>query len=119
MGVGFSSGSEAPPEATRRTLLAQGLAYGFCSTEFLSYSWGELADEASRVCQCESSGRPTAISPGTPYYGLFQVDAPLHQIDTAHMLDPIYNSAFAALLQSRDGWRPWPVCGSEETRTLS
>ncbi|MEX2237172.1 MAG: hypothetical protein WEB00_06535 [Dehalococcoidia bacterium] len=95
----------------RERLLAVGVEEGFCSGEFLEPVWGERTEKAARVCACESSGNPRAVSRDRLYYGLFQVDPNVHDLRRGDLFDPIFNSVFSAALQSREGWEPWPVCG--------
>jgi hypothetical protein len=105
-----ASRSSDPPPLQQNYPFVLGLEYGWCSLQFLEPVWHDRASDATAVCQCESRAQPTAVSDGTPYYGLFQIDPGAHGLEAEDLLDPVYNSWIAATLQSRDGWTPWPVC---------
>jgi hypothetical protein len=71
--------------------------------------------ELRRIALCESGGDPTAVSPGGTYRGLYQFDLPTWR-GVGGRGDPAAASAEeqgrrAALLYSRRGPAPWPVCG--------
>jgi hypothetical protein len=67
------------------------------------------------IAACESGGDPTAVSSDGTYRGLYQFDLGTWESVGGHG-DPIEASAAeqsyrAALLYSRSGSSPWPVCG--------
>ncbi len=67
------------------------------------------------IAACESGGNPRAISPGGTYRGLYQFDYGTWA-SVGGRGDPASASAAeqtyrAALLYSRSGSNPWPVCG--------
>jgi hypothetical protein len=67
------------------------------------------------IAACESGGDPTAVSSDGTYRGLYQFDYGTWESVGGHG-DPAAASAAeqsyrAALLYSRSGSSPWPVCG--------
>jgi soluble lytic murein transglycosylase-like protein len=67
------------------------------------------------IASCESGGDPTAVSSDGTYRGKYQFDAGTWESVGGHG-DPAAASAAeqdyrAALLYSRAGSSPWPVCG--------
>ncbi|HEY1854414.1 MAG TPA: transglycosylase family protein [Solirubrobacterales bacterium] len=67
------------------------------------------------IAACESGGDPTAVSSDGTYRGLYQFDQGTWESLGGHG-DPAAASAAeqsyrAALLYSRSGSSPWPVCG--------
>ena len=67
------------------------------------------------IAICESGRNPTAISPGGTYRGLYQFDYGTWA-SVGGKGDPAAASAAeqtyrAAMLYSRSGSSPWPVCG--------
>jgi soluble lytic murein transglycosylase-like protein len=67
------------------------------------------------IAACESGGDPTAVSSDGTYRGLYQFDQGTWESVGGHG-DPAAASAAeqsyrAALLYSRSGSSPWPVCG--------
>ncbi|HVY96248.1 MAG TPA: transglycosylase family protein [Solirubrobacterales bacterium] len=67
------------------------------------------------IAACESGGDPTAVSADGTYRGLYQFDFGTWESVGGHG-DPAAASAAeqsyrAALLYSRSGSSPWPVCG--------
>lgn len=74
------------------------------------WPWGDLA-------QCESSGNPTALSPGGTYRGLFQFSIPTW-LSVGGTGDPAQASVAeqlhrAKILQARSGWGQWPQCAAQ------
>jgi TolA-binding protein len=67
------------------------------------------------IASCESGGDPTAVSSDGTYRGLYQFDYGTWE-SVGGSGDPAAASAAeqtyrAALLYSRSGFSPWPVCG--------
>jgi hypothetical protein len=67
------------------------------------------------IAFCESGGDPEAVSPGGTYMGLYQFDQGTWE-SVGGTGSPIEASAAeqsyrAALLYSRSGSSPWPICG--------
>ncbi|MFT3863438.1 MAG: transglycosylase family protein [Solirubrobacterales bacterium] len=67
------------------------------------------------IAACESGGNPEAVSAGGTYMGLYQFDQGTWE-SVGGTGSPIEASAAeqsyrAALLYSRSGSSPWPVCG--------
>ena len=67
------------------------------------------------IAACESGGDPTAVSSDGTYRGLYQFDYGTWESVGGHG-DPAAAPAAeqnyrAALLYSRSGSSPWPVCG--------
>lgn len=67
------------------------------------------------IAACESGGNPRAISPGGTYRGLYQFDAgtwaSVGGSGDPASASPAQQTYRAALLYSRSGSSPWPVCG--------
>ncbi len=85
---------------------------GFCSPDYQAqFGWPD-PEKAARVCFCESSGNPGAMSPNGRYAGLFQFsEATWNELGGGPVFDPAHNSAQAYRLFQRRGWQPWPHCG--------
>jgi len=108
--------------------------FGYCSVEYLRGFWnsqnlnqywydGMIANDASRVCMCESGGNPSARlyrPPNEDSRGLFQINIVAHRNYTVSRLyEPVYNimaaidvfKARASYLRGctnkRAGWEPW------------
>lgn len=69
----------------------------------------------ARIAACESGSRPTAVSPGGRYRGMFQFDLSTWR-GVGGTGDPARASEAeqwgrALLLYARRGSQPWPVCG--------
>jgi Transglycosylase-like domain len=100
-------------EAARQqaTTSASGSSQGFASPELLGVSSSTL----SEIAACESGGDPRAVSADGTYRGLYQFDYGTWQ-SVGGTGDPAAASAAeqsyrAALLLSRSGTNPWPICG--------
>lgn len=70
----------------------------------------------SQIAQCESGGNPRALSPGGQYRGKYQFHPDTWRSLGGQGSDPAAASEgeqdrVAALLYSREGASPWPVCG--------
>ncbi len=67
------------------------------------------------IAACESGGNPRAVSPGGTYRGLYQFDpgtwASVGGSGDPASATPAQQTYRAALLYSRSGSNPWPVCG--------
>ncbi|MBS1879207.1 MAG: transglycosylase family protein [Actinobacteria bacterium] len=67
------------------------------------------------IAACESGGDPTAVSADGTYRGLYQFDQGTWESVGGHgdpaQASPAEQSYRAALLYSRSGSSPWPVCG--------
>jgi hypothetical protein len=81
----------------------------------INQSFGPIADQASRVADCESSMDPNAVSSGGGNYGLFQINT-VHRSEFeevtgrpwSDVLDAYANSQYAAYLYNQaGGWGPW------------
>ena len=81
----------------------------------IAQAFGPIADQATRVAQCESGLNPAAVSPGGGNYGLFQINQ-VHagQFPSvtgqswSDVLDPYANARYAAwLYNAAGGWGPW------------
>lgn len=81
----------------------------------INQSFGPIADQASRVADCESSMDPNAVSSGGGNYGLFQINT-VHRSEFeevtgrpwSDVLDAYANSQYAAYLYNQSGgWGPW------------
>jgi Transglycosylase-like domain len=84
---------------------------GFCSPGYQQqFGWPDPV-MAARVCHCESSGNPRAVSPNGRYAGLFQFsEATWNEMGGGAVFDPEQNSRRALQLFQRRGWKPWPSC---------
>lgn len=85
---------------------------GFPSPESVGVSSSTL----QAIAACESGGDPTAVSADGTYHGLYQFDYGTWA-SVGGSGDPGAASAAeqtyrAALLYSRSGSSPWPICGS-------
>ena len=94
-----------------QTLGALGLSSGVPSS---SAGSGSSSSELAKIAQCESSGNPSAISPGGTYHGKYQFSR-----ETWRALggsgDPAsapvsVQDRLAALLLARQGPSAWPNC---------
>jgi soluble lytic murein transglycosylase-like protein len=67
------------------------------------------------IAACESGGDPRAVSAGGTYRGLYQFDygtwASVGGTGDPAAASPAEQTYRAALLYSRSGSSPWPVCG--------
>ena len=82
----------------------------------INQNFGPIADQASRVANCESGMDPNAVSSGGGNYGLFQINR-VHASDFEAVtgqpfhdgaLDPYANSQYAKYLYDQSGgWGPW------------
>ena len=84
---------------------------GFASPESFGVSQATL----DAIAQCESGGDPTAVSADGTYRGLYQFDLGTWESvggsgDPA-AASPAEQTMRAAMLYSRSGSSPWPVCG--------
>ncbi|MBI5534250.1 MAG: transglycosylase family protein [Deltaproteobacteria bacterium] len=86
----------------------------YCSAAYQKqFGWPD-PEKAARVCKCESSGNPKAVSPNGKYRGLFQFGESGWQAQGGgDIFDPWTNSHHAHRLFLRKGWRPWPHCGRD------
>lgn len=85
---------------------------GFPSPESVGVSGATL----DAIAACESGGNPAAVSPGGTYRGKYQFDYGTWA-SVGGSSDPAAASEAeqdyrAALLYSRSGSSPWPICGS-------
>ncbi len=68
------------------------------------------------IAACESGGDPTAVSADGTYHGLYQFDygtwASVGGSGDPAAASPAEQTYRAALLYSRGGSSPWPICGS-------
>jgi Transglycosylase-like domain len=84
---------------------------GFPSPESLGVSTATLAS----IAACESGGDPTAVSADGTYRGLYQFDlgtwASVGGSGDPAAASPAEQDYRAALLYSRGGSSPWPICG--------
>ena len=81
----------------------------------INYYFGDIADQATRVADCESGMDPNAVSPGGGNYGLFQINS-VHRDEFeavtgrpwSDVTDPYANTAYAVRLYNESGgWGPW------------
>ncbi|MEY2590305.1 MAG: hypothetical protein QOJ67_2289 [Acidimicrobiaceae bacterium] len=81
----------------------------------INFYFGDIADQATRVAQCESTMNPEAVSSGGGNWGLFQINT-VHRDDFEavtgrswnDVLDPYANTAYAVHLYNvSGGWGPW------------
>ena len=82
---------------------------------FASLPGGVTMATLEAIAACESGGDPTAVSSDGTYRGLYQVDQGTWESvggngDPA-AASPAEQSYRAALLYSRSGSSPWPICG--------
>jgi soluble lytic murein transglycosylase-like protein len=78
-------------------------------------SYGVSQSTLDAIAACESGGDPSAVSAGGTYRGLYQFDQATWESvggtgDPA-AASPAEQSMRAAILYSRSGSSPWPVCG--------
>jgi hypothetical protein len=102
----------ARAEAARESTTSTGSTGGFPSPESVSVSTATL----DSIAACESGGDPAAVSPDGTYRGKYQFDYGTWA-SVGGSGDPAAASAAeqdyrAALLYSRSGSSPWPICGS-------
>ena len=87
-------------------------AGGFPSPESVGVSSSTL----QAIAACESGGDPTAVSADGTYHGLYQFDygtwASVGGSGDPGAASPAEQTYRAALLYSRSGSSPWPICGS-------
>ena len=85
---------------------------GFPSPESVGVSSSTL----QAIAACESGGDPTAVSADGTYHGLYQFDygtwASVGGSGDPAAASPAEQTYRAALLYSRSGSNPWPICGS-------
>jgi soluble lytic murein transglycosylase-like protein len=85
---------------------------GFPSPESVGVSSSTL----QAIAACESGGDPTAVSADGTYHGLYQFDygtwASVGGSGDPGAASPAEQTYRAALLYSRSGSNPWPICGS-------
>lgn len=75
--------------------------------------FGPVAPQATRIAECESGLRPTAVSP-TNDHGLFQINI-VHRTEFTRVTgqpwsdvyNPYFNARYAKSLYDRQGWSPW------------
>lgn len=70
-----------------------------------------------QIAQCESGGNPRALSPGGTYRGKYQFHPDTWKANGGRGDDPAAapeaeQDRVAAVLYSREGAAPWPVCGA-------
>lgn len=91
---------------------AASAAGGFPSPESVGVSSSTL----QAIAACESGGDPTAVSADGTYHGLYQFDygtwASVGGSGDPGAASPAEQTYRAALLYSRGGSNPWPICGS-------
>ncbi|HYC81366.1 MAG TPA: transglycosylase family protein [Solirubrobacterales bacterium] len=85
------------------------------SEMFADLPGGVTMETLEAIAECESGGDPTAVSSDGSYRGLYQFDFGTWESvggggDPA-AASPAEQSYRAALLYSRSGSSPWPVCG--------
>jgi hypothetical protein len=83
--------------------------------EFAALPGGVSMGTLEAIASCESGGDPEAVSPDGSYMGLFQFDQGTWESVGGSGLPTEASAAEqeyrAALLYSRSGSSPWPVCG--------
>lgn len=71
-------------------------------------------DVWAKLAQCESGGRPNAVSRSGKYFGLYQFSLKTWRGigETGNPIDYSgeYQLAAAKRLQARSGWGQWPTC---------
>lgn len=85
------------------------------SAQFAVLPGGVSMATLDAIAACESGGDPSAVSAGGTYRGLYQFDQGTWESvggtgDPA-AASPAEQTYRAALLYSRSGSSPWPVCG--------
>jgi soluble lytic murein transglycosylase-like protein len=102
----------AAREAKSRDGGSTSTAGGFPSPESVGVSSSTL----QAIAACESGGDPTAVSADGTYHGLYQFDtgtwASVGGSGDPAAASPAEQTYRAALLYSRSGSNPWPICGS-------
>ncbi len=82
---------------------------------FATLPGGVSQETLDTIASCESGGDPTAVSSDGTYRGLYQFDygtwASVGGSGDPAAASPAEQSYRAALLYSRSGSSPWPVCG--------
>jgi len=82
----------------------------------LPESVGVSSSTLQTIAACESGGDPTAVSADGTYHGLYQFDygtwASVGGSGDPGAASPAEQTYRAALLYSRSGSSPWPICGS-------
>jgi soluble lytic murein transglycosylase-like protein len=78
-------------------------------------SYGVSQSTLDAIASCESGGNPAAVSPDGTYRGLYQFDQATWE-SVGGSGDPAAapaaeQSMRAAMLMSRAGSSPWPICG--------
>jgi hypothetical protein len=94
---------------------ASGAAAPSTTQNAINVAFGPIADQATRVAQCESGLNPAAVSGGGGNYGLFQINrvhASQFQAVTGQawsaVTDPYANAQYAAWLFNQSGsWGAW------------
>lgn len=81
--------------------------------EMIKTEFGEEADNAILVANCESSMNPKTI--GDKHlkhysYGLFQINTRWHPYTEKQLLEPEFNIKIAKQIYDRGGWERW-TCG--------
>ena len=107
-----------PPEATgapRTAPAALGPRAARSRSPLASRGLPQAPLDWAALAECESGGRPRAVSPSGRYRGLFQFSLSTWH-DIGETGDPIEASPERQLraaqrLFARDGRAPWPVCG--------
>jgi len=78
-------------------------------------SFGVSQSTLDAIAACESGGDPTAVSADGTYRGLYQFDegtwASVGGSGDPAAASPAEQTMRAAMLYSRSGSSPWPVCG--------
>ena len=81
----------------------------------INFYFGDIADQATRVADCESGMDPNAVSSGGGNWGLFQINT-VHRDEFeavtgrpwSDVTDPYANTAYAVRLYNESGgWGPW------------
>ena len=79
-------------------------------------SVGVSSSTLEAIAACESGGDPSAVSADGAYHGLYQFDygtwASAGGSGDPAAASPQEQTYRAALLYSRSGSNPWPICGS-------
>jgi len=92
-----------------------GAATPSVAQDAINQAFGPIADQATRVADCESGLDPAAVSSGGANWGLFQINT-IHRSQFeaitgrpwSDVLDAYANSQYAAWLYNQSGgWGPW------------